>query len=242
MTGKEDSGIRTALVTGAASGIGAACVGRFLQEGWQVIGWDIRPGDDQRVLWKTVDVSDWNAVAAAAENLPPLGVAINCAGIGARESLLEMSEETWDSVITTNLNSAFYVSHLIFPALQAGRGTVVNIASITATSTFRNRAAYSAAKAGLLSLTRSMAVEWAEYGIRAIALSPGFTRTPMVHQGIDEGRTREEDIYAGNPQHRLIEPWEIAAAIFRLTSDEFPGLTGSNVLIDAGFDAWGGRV
>jgi NAD(P)-dependent dehydrogenase (short-subunit alcohol dehydrogenase family) len=144
-------------------------------------------------------------------------------------------------VIGVNLSGAFYVARWVFPALERGGGALVNIASINATNTFRNRAAYNASKAGLLSLTQTLAVEWAPRGVRVLAVSPGFTRTSMMDQGIRAGRTNEQQIVGYTPQQRILRPEEIASAIVRLVGDDFSGLTGSNVLIDGGFDAWGGR-
>lgn len=231
---------RTVLITGASNGIGAACAERFLIEDWDVIGWDKQPGEDTRVAWHPLDVSDWDAVNKASETLPPLAAVINCAGIGSRKPVLDTKREDWDHTIAVNLNGVFYVSRWTFDALRAARGVLVNIASITATSSFRNRSAYCASKAAVLSLTQCLAVEWAEEGIRVLAVSPGFTRTPLLLEGIRGGKTSEEDILRRTPLRRLIEPSEIANTIFRLVGDDFRALTGSNVFIDGGWDAYGG--
>src|SRR4051812_41082942 len=94
--GIDNTSGRTALVTGAASGIGAACARRFLDEGWTVLGWDLRPGDEERVAWTSVDVSDWDAVDAAAAQTPPLDAAVNCAAIARLTPIMEMSRDDWD--------------------------------------------------------------------------------------------------------------------------------------------------
>jgi NAD(P)-dependent dehydrogenase (short-subunit alcohol dehydrogenase family) len=231
---------QTVLITGASNGIGAACAERFLAEDWDVIGWDKQRGEDTRVTWHPLDVSDWDAVSKASGSLPPLAAVINCAGIGSRKSVLNTSRKDWDRIIAVNLNGVFYVARWTFNALRATQGVLVNIASITATNGFRDRSAYCASKAAVLSLTQCLAIEWAEEGVRVLAVSPGFTRTPLLLKGIQEGKTFEEDILRRTPQRRLIESSEIANAIFRLVNDDFRALTGSNVFLDGGWDAYGG--
>lgn len=231
---------RTVLITGASNGIGAACAERFLAEGWGVIGWDKQLGEDTRVAWHPLDVTDWEVVSKASESLPPLAAVINCAGIGFRKPVVDTTRDDWDRTIAVNLNGVFYVARWTFSALRAAQGVLVNIASITATNTFRDRSAYCASKAAVLSLTQCLAVEWADEGIRVLAVSPGFTSTPLLLQGVREGKTFEEDILRRTPQRRLIESSEIASAIFRLANDDFRALTGSNVFIDGGWDAYGG--
>src|SRR5579875_448980 len=232
---------QTVLVTGAAGGIGGAIAGRFLDEGWRVIGWDRRPGDDDRLDWAQVDVGDWGSVARVAARLPDLGGVVTCAGIGLRDSAIETSAQDWAETIRVNLSGTFYTARAAFPSLARAGGTLVTIASVAGTTVFRNRAPYCASKAGVLMLTRCLAVEWASAGIRCVALSPGFTRTPHVQRGVDEGKTDLGQVIAHTPQSRLVEPVELAAVTWRLVADrEFAAVTGSNVLVDAGFDALSG--
>lgn len=228
------------LITGAASGIGAACAARYLDEGWRVIGWDREAGDDTRVEWHQLDVTDWEAVHLAAGELPALGAVVHSAGTGSRGAASELSQEEWDRVVAVNLSSVFYVSHATCEALKAGRGTLLALASVTASVGFVNRSVYSATKAAVVALMRNLAIEWAADGVRTVALSPTFTRTPLAQRGIDAGLTDEQSIYERTPQGRLLEPEEIATAIFRLAGPEFAGLTGSEVVLDAGLAAFGG--
>ena len=232
---------RTALITGAAQGIGWACAQHFLREGWSVVGWDTRPRNDARIQWGRVDVSDWDAVASAAEKLPPLAAAVHCAAIATRSPIIKTAKEEWDRVIAVNLNAVFYVARWLFRPLRQGRGVLVNLASINATNTFANRAAYSCAKAAVLSFTQTLAVEWGPAGIRAFAVSPGFTLTEMTLEAIRAGAIDEKRVKAFTPQRRMLTPAAVARAIVCLVGDDFSGLTGNNVLIDCGFDAWGGR-
>lgn len=234
---------RTALVTGAGMGIGQACATRFLDEGWNVIGWDLRRGDDDRITWAEVDVSDWDAVAVAASSVPPLHAVVNCAGIALITPTLEMTREDWDRTIAINLSGAYYVSRHLFPALDAGRGVLVHLGSVNAKNTTRNRAPYNCSKAGIVALTQALAVEWALAGsaARVIAVSPGLTLTQQPLARIQAGLIDEQTLLERVPTKRWIEPREIAAAIFRLVGDDFSAMHGANLFVDAGYDAWGGR-
>jgi 3-oxoacyl-[acyl-carrier protein] reductase len=234
---------RRALVTGAAQGIGAACAERFLAEGWDVVGWDLRPGNNSRLAWQEVDVSDWDAVAAAAREVGPLDAVVNCAAIALLTPTLEMSREEWDRTIAVNLSGAYYVSRHLFPALQAARGVLVHVSSVNSRNTTRFRAPYNCSKAGVVMLTQALAVEWglANSGVRVFAVSPGITRTQQAMMRIESGRISEEELLGRVPTRRWIETDEIAAAIFRLVSDDFSALHGGNVFVDAGYDAWGGH-
>ena len=237
------AGTQTVLITGAAMGLGQACADRFLTDGWTVLGWDVRPGDDQRVLWTTVDVSDWDAVEAAAAEVPALQAVVNFAAIALLTPTLEMTREQWDRTIAINLNGAYYVSRHLFPALKAGQGVLVHVASVNSKNTTRYRAPYNCSKAGVVSLAQALAVEWAlaESGVRVVTVSPGLTRTAPAMERVQSGIIEEETLLGRVPLRRWIEPAEIAAAIIRLVGSEFSALHGSNVFLDAGYDAWGGH-
>jgi NAD(P)-dependent dehydrogenase (short-subunit alcohol dehydrogenase family) len=236
-------GARTALVTGAASGIGQAVAERFLEEGWRVLGWDLRPGDDARLAWSAVDVSDWDAVAAAASDLPPLQAAVHCAAIARLTPVLEMSREDWDTTLAVNLSGSFYVARHVFGALDRAGGVLVLLSSVNSKNTTRHRAPYNASKAGVVSLTQALAVEWALAGskVRVFAVSPGLTRTQQAIMRIESGAISEESLLGRTPTGRWIEPAELAAAIVRMVGPEFSALHGGNVFLDVGYDAWGGH-
>lgn len=225
------------LVTGAASGIGAACADEFRSEQWHVICWDAASGGEGGVV---VDVTDDDAVGRAAAELPPLDAVVHCVGIGNRESAQSVELSEWVRVLDVNLVGAFIVARHTFTALAAQHGSFIGVASIAATRWFRNRSAYCASKAGLVALVGCLAIEWAEHGVRAFSVSPGFTDSPMAQAGIATGLTSMEDIVRHTPQRRLMDASEIAAAIRSLTGPEFRGLTGSDVLIDGGFASLSG--
>jgi L-xylulose reductase len=234
---------RTALVTGAGSGIGEALATRLLDQSWRVIGWDVRPGNDERIEWRTVDVSDWDAVAAAAEDAPALDAVVNCAAIARLAPINEMTRDDWDRTLAINLNGAFYVSRWLYPRLKEARGVLVHIASVNAKNTTRFRSPYNASKAGLVALTQALAVEWGleDSGIRVFSVSPGITRTQQAWMRVEAGAITEEALLGRVPTRRWIEPDEIASAVVALVGDDFSALHGANVMIDAGYDAWGGH-
>jgi len=234
---------RAALVTGAGSGIGKAVAERFLDDGWRVIGWDVQTGDDERVEWRVVDISDWDAVAEAAAAAPPLDAVVNCAAIAHLTPINEMSRDDWDRTLAINLNGAFYVSRWLYPQLKEAQGVLVHIASVNSKNPARFRSPYNASKAGLVALTQALAVEWGleESGIRVFAVSPGITRTQQAWMRVEAGKITEEALLGRVPTHRWIEPQEVANAVVALVGGDFSALHGANVMLDAGYDAWGGH-
>ena len=230
------------MVTGAAGAIGSAVAARYAEAGYVVHGWDLTPGTDDRVRWSRLSLTDWPAMRDAAAASGEIDVVVNLAAAGGgREAALDTPPEAWAAAIDLTLNGSFYLARAVFPGLAAaGGGTLVNIASVAASSGFRDRAPYCTGKAGLLALTRCLAIEWAEHGVRVLAVSPGFSDTPGMHRGIAEGRSNLDAILAHTPQRRLITVEELAAAVYRLSQPEFRALTGSEVLLDGGFVALGG--
>jgi meso-butanediol dehydrogenase / (S,S)-butanediol dehydrogenase / diacetyl reductase len=225
-------GVR-AVITGGLSGIGEACVARFRSEGAAVTVID-RDSDPP------VDVGDEAAVssalAAAAAWMGGLDVLVNCAGIAVRQAADEQDAAGWDEVQRVNVRGTFLSSKHAVGYMKARGGSIIHMASVVGLVGVRNRAAYSTSKGAILALTRSMAMDYAQYGIRVNCLCPGFTRTPLT-AGIFADAVRREKLTALHPLGRLGEPEDVANAAVFLASSEASWITGVALAVDGGFTA-----
>src|SRR5689334_1374480 len=175
------------VVTGGAQGIGAAIVAVAVEQGARVAVIDLREADSTRALSVVADVTDSWAVDAAmariADELGPPTVLVNNAGRNAYHDPVTMTEDDWEAVFGVDLKSAWLCARAVLPAMiSAGRGSIVNIASLHSSLTTRGMFPYAAAKSGLVGLTRSLALEVADQGIRVNAISPGYIRTSLVQE------------------------------------------------------------
>lgn len=228
------------LVTGGSRGIGGAVCERFLDDGFTVISWDLHENPRDQVQAQIVDVTDWEQVRAAGEQLPPLHAVVTCAGIGLRGPFDQLGVETLHRVMQVNFFGTANTALSALPALKAGKGTLVTIGSIAAINGFHQRAGYSSSKAAVIALTRSLANEWAADGIRTVCVSPGFTQTEMMTQSLESGLTDYDVLIRHTPQRCIMESEAIADAVAALASDDFRRLTGVNVVVDAGWDSLSG--
>ena len=245
---------KSAVVTGAASGIGRAtallfaaegarvAVGDWDDEGLQALASEVRDRAG-RVVAKKTDVSkrgDAQAlVSAAVDEFGGLDLCINNAGIGLYNTTLEQTQEDdWDRVMAVNLKGVYLVSQAAIPHLRArGGGAIVNVASVHAVATQERIAAYAASKGGVLALTRAMALDLARDGIRVNAVLPGAVDTPLFRRALaDEGKSAEELGFRFDPQAigRVAQPEELARAILFLASDASSFMTGSPMVVDGG--------
>ncbi|MFG1393612.1 SDR family NAD(P)-dependent oxidoreductase [Xanthobacter agilis] len=239
---------RAVLVTGASQGLGA-----FFAERLAAAGARVALGARQmeacaalaeritaaggRAMPVALDVTDAGAVAAAvarvAEGFGRLDVLVNNAGVTATVPLLDMSEAEWDRVVETNLKGAFLVAQAAARRMaQDGGGNIVNVASILGHRVAGQVAAYAASKAGLVQLTRSMALEWARYGIRANALCPGYVETDINRAffATEAGQALVRRI----PSRRLGRPEDLAGPLLFLCSEASQYMTGSALVVDGG--------
>lgn len=167
-----------ALVTGAASGIGAAVARRLAADGFEVVGVDIEPTDGVR----RCDVTSTEEVAAVVDGLERLDVVANIAGIPQFGRAEGITDEEWDRVLAVDLTGPFKVARAAIPLLRRSRGCIVNLASVAGIQGQAYTAAYSAAKGGLVTLTKALAVELAPDGVRVNCVCPGGVDTPLLQQ------------------------------------------------------------
>ena len=256
---------KVAVVTGAGSGIGAAIAARFAAEGAVVVCTDVDGVAAKNVADRlaskgatteaiAVDVSvgsDVDAMAAAVlGRFGRIDVLVNNAGVGSTGSATDIDEAEWNRVLAVNLTGVWLCSRAVLPSMiEAGRGSVVNVASITALHGYPQMAAYSAAKGGVIALTRQMARDVALHGVRVNAVVPGTVHTPLTQALWDGGggfggaaAFVEEQVAAagtGYPLGRLGTPDEPAALIAFLAGDDSRWITGQLHVVDGGRTAAG---
>jgi len=238
---------RVAVVTGGARGIGDAIARAFREAGAEVVVLDLAEPRAPRegVRYATADVSDPASVAAAFETIDAaegrVDVLVNNAGIQRTGLVGRLAFEDWSAVIGTHLSGAFLCSSQAVPRMVAGGrgGAIVSIASTAAFVGLPGRGPYCAAKAGLLGLTRALSLEVAPAGIRVNAVAPGFTRTEMLQQALDNGSLQEDWMLERVPLKRFADPDEIAGVVRFLASDAAAYVTGQTVVADGGWTIQG---
>jgi NAD(P)-dependent dehydrogenase (short-subunit alcohol dehydrogenase family) len=245
---------KNVIVTGGSQGIGKAVAERFAGEGADVMVTGRRPDVLDTVVagigaaggsaWPfRADVSEpadvEASVAAAVERWGRIDVLVNNAGIGEEAPFLEIGLDSWDRVLGTNLRGAFLMAQAVArEQVKTGGGSIVHIASIDASGGDGPYASYNAAKAGLLGLNRTMALELAGHGIRVNCVSPGFTHTEMTESAVPaELMEYLTTRFARVPMRRLVTTAEIAAAVAFLASDDASGITGVDLTVDCGLTA-----
>jgi len=242
------SGRRRVVVTGAAAGIGRACVETFLEDGWQVVGLDRNPSTELEHLTSVAcDLADTTSVAAACAEALAGGAVhalVNNAALQVNKALVDTTDDEWAAVMNTNVRGAFECTRALAPALASARGAIVNIASVHAVATSRNVAAYAASKGALVALTRAAALELADDGVRCNALLPGAVDTPMLRDGLTrrphpegaEGNLAE--LRDRTPLRTVASPHEIARSVLFLADGErSPYITGQTLIADGGATA-----
>lgn len=237
------------LITGAGRGIGRAIAHKCLREGGRVLICDLeadrlneavealRPAGEISGLAGDVSDSDFREalLAAARARLGGLDVLINNAGIALFEPFLDHALSTWDRTLDVNLRAAFALGQLAARQMiaQGGGGAIVNMASTNGHLGERGLTAYNASKAGMILLTKTMAIELAEYGIRANCVSPGFILTEIQAEGGADSAWIA-DYLQKIPLRRYGTPEEVANVFAFLASDEASFMTGASVVVDGG--------
>ncbi len=230
------------VVTGGARGIGDAIVRTFLEVGAEVASLDVLEPEEERagVRYLHADITEPASVAAAFDALEGIDVLVNNAGIQRVGVVGELPPELWEAVISTNLSGAFHCSSAALPRMRGRSGaSIVSVSSTAAFVGLPGRSPYAAAKAGLLALTRTMAVELAPAGIRVNAVAPGFTRTGLVERALGDGSLREDWMTERVPLGRLAHVDEIARVVRFLASDDASYVTGQVIVADGGWTVQG---
>lgn len=245
---------KVALVTGAGSGIGLAIALAVAEAGAdcvpcemphkmadldpvcdsiEKIGRKVLPLPLHLPVLKSVDTM----VAKAMKGMGAIDILVNNAGINIPKEALEVTERDWDSVLNVNLKGLFFVSQRVARVMkESGGGRIVNIASQNGVIGYYNRAAYCSSKAGVVNLTRVLALEWAPYKINVNAVGPTFILTPLTQSTFDDPTIRE-DLLRRIPLGRVGQPEDVVGAVVFLASPAADLITGHTLLVDGGWTA-----
>jgi NAD(P)-dependent dehydrogenase (short-subunit alcohol dehydrogenase family) len=247
--------MKTAIVTGATSGIGRAAALALGDAGWWVMAGGREPERGAEVAAElgkraggefvaadlTSDGVAERLVGRAVEATGRLDLVVYSAGVHFLADVEETDVGDYDQLMATNLRGAVLLARAAVPAMRAsGGGVIVNVSSEAGIVAVPGQVAYNIAKAGLLMLTRSIAVDHARDGIRAVSVCPGTTRTPLVERAIQSApdpQAHERWLASSRPAGRLGVPEEIAAAIVFVASDQASFMTGSEIVVDGGYTA-----
>lgn len=243
------------VVIGATSGIGEALARGLADAGAQVVVGGRRNDAIERVCDEVerrgakafpgrVDVTDESSLARLADDVKErfggLDGLVNAAGIHLKKPALEVTAAEWDRVFETNARGVFLACRHLAPLMmESGGGSIVNVASMGSFVALSETAAYSASKAAVLQLTRSLAVEWADRGVRVNALAPGFFITPLNADILAEGTERRRRVEESTPLGRVGDVDELIGAVAFLLSDSSSFVTGTSITVDGGFLAKG---
>lgn len=238
---------KIAAITGAASGIGLAIAQLFAEKGAEVCLLDLNfknasaaAAEIPNASAYEVNVSDSGSIDKAVDAVlarhGKIDILVNSAGIGTIEWAKDFPEKDWRSVIDINLTGTFLMSQRVGREMIGGQdgGKIICLASQAGIVAIDKHVAYSASKAGIISIVKSLGCEWGQYGIQVNAISPTATETPIIMGYWDVGEVHENAI-ANIPAGRFCKPMEVAAAALFLASDASNMVTGSNLVVDGGY-------
>lgn len=239
---------KVAFITGAASGIGLACAQRFAREGAVVIGFDIQDGEqwasveaaNSRSVFIRGDVTKLDQQQAAVEQavtqFGSLDILITSAGIGDAGPVHMVESNAWQRVLDINLTGTFLsIKAALTPMMAQRRGSIITIASVEGQIASEGGSSYNASKAGVINLTKNVAMDYGQMGIRANAICPGFIETPMFHAVMDQLPEMKESVRKEHKLGRFGQPEEIAGIAYFLASDDASFVTGQAIAGDGGY-------
>jgi 2-hydroxycyclohexanecarboxyl-CoA dehydrogenase len=244
---------RTALVTGGASGIGAATARRLAAEGAHVIVGDLDHDGAREVVSEIdgtaieLDVADVSqahaAIAQVMSDVAPIDILVNNAGTDRFAFFVHTDEELWDFVLGVNLKGTLNCTHAVLASMhERGGGAIVNVASEAGRVGSQGSVTYSAAKAGVIGFTKAIARESARYGVRSNAVAPGPIETPLLNAAPvmlgEIGARLKQGMIDSTVMRRSGEPDEVAAAIAYLASDDASYVTGQTLNVSGGLSMW----
>lgn len=242
---------KVVAITGAAGGIGQSLCRHFGEQGALIAAIDrseavvdfvaTLAGEGIKAEAAVVEISDADAVAKAFADLEkalgPVDVLVNNAGFSHQPTLERTTPTSWQTDVDGNLNGTYYCTHAVLPSMKARRGgAIVNIGSVNGLSTYGDPA-YSAAKAGMISLTKALAMEYGRFGIRANIVCPGTVRTPIWEHRVEKSPEILTELGKWYPLGRVANPIDIARAVGFLASDDAAAITGVVLPVDCGLSA-----
>lgn len=239
--------MQTVVITGGTSGIGLATANLFLEHGWNtmIVGRDVQKGiavakglaekySPAQVAFEQADISKTTDVEklyqATMDKFNTVDALVNNAGIVIHGELHQTTEEDWDKIFAVDVKGTFLVSKFFLPVMiKNNHGSIVNISSVSGMAGDRAMVAYNAAKGAIINMTRAMAIDYGKNNIRVNVVAPGPTNTPLFHQD-------KEKFAKNSPLNRIVEPAEVAAAIYFVTSPAASAITGETIPVTAGFE------
>jgi len=243
---------KTVLITGGAKGIGRAIAEQFAAFNANIILFDLDNAEGKKtadiirkdykvssdfICTDLQDMANIKSSAQEALKISSIEILVNNAGIGILEPAIECTEKIWDMTFAINTKAAFFLSQMIGKSMiEKGYGKIVNMASQAGIISLKNHVAYSATKAAIISMTKSLAFEWAQYGISVNAISPTVVLTELGKMNW-EG-SHGDDMKAKIPNGRFAMPEEVAYLAAFLASDGASMINGANILIDGGYTIW----
>ncbi len=236
---------KTALITGAAGGIGKSICDLFHNEGYEVIGIDCHPVDKRPYKVVHLDITDFAETNPASQDLyktveslsdARLDVLVNNAAIQIVKTVPEITDEDWKVTLDTNLLAPFRLVQLFLPMLKKAKGSVINVSSIHAAATKSGFSLYATSKGALDTLTRALAIELAP-DVRVNSVNPAATDTPMLRDGFKDNPQGLKQLGDYHPLRRIAKPVEVAQIAFFLASEKASFITGSSINVDGGIGA-----